>query len=173
MTRKTKHLYAIGHVVKVFGVRGEVVVKPFTGSTSRFNSLDRMFVGRDEAGARETSVEYVKPGKGGIRLKLSDIPDRTHAEQIVGAYVFVAEDQRIRLPRGAYFVEDIVGSQVLDQDGRTVGLLKAVLKMPAQDVYVVDDNGKEIMIPAVKEFIREIDLSTQTVRVNLIDGMVE
>ena len=79
----------------------------------------------------------------------------------------------MKLPRGRYFVHQIVGLTVLDQHSAVVGRVRDVLKLPAHDVYVVEREGRELMIPAVREFVRGIDPESGIVRVHLIEGMVE
>jgi len=166
-------LYAIGRVVKAFGIKGEVVVQPMTDSVSRFKKLKRVFVGLDEAGAREVAVEFVRMGTRGVRIKLHSIESRSAAEECVGSLLFVDEADRVHLPRGKYFVHDIIGMRVISEVGEEIGVVKDVLKLPANDVYVVEMNGREGMIPAVKEFVRDINVTTRTMRVRLIEGMIQ
>jgi 16S rRNA processing protein RimM len=80
---------------------------------------------------------------------------------------------RAKLPRGRYYVHDVVGLRVVDQQGTELGTLREVLKLPAHDVYVVARGEKEFMIPAVKEFVLEINPAERFVRVRLIEGMAE
>jgi 16S rRNA processing protein RimM len=67
----------------------------------------------------------------------------------------------------------VIGLHVVDQEEKALGVVKDVLRLPAHDVYVLDLNGREIMIPAVKEFIKSIDLDARTMRVKIIEGMLD
>jgi 16S rRNA processing protein RimM len=87
--------------------------------------------------------------------------------------IFVDEEQRIRPKKGAYFVHDMIGLRVLNGEGKPFGTVKDVLHMPAHDVYVVEDAGREWMLPAVKEFVSSIDLKSGTMRVQLIEGLAD
>jgi 16S rRNA processing protein RimM len=169
--KKRSSLLAIGTVMKSFGIRGEVVVRMMTNAPSRFKRLKTVFLGRDEATALERRIEYVRIGERGVRIKLVEIPDRTSAEQMVGNLVFVEDEHAVPLKKGTHFVHDLVGLRVVDESGEDVGILTDVLKMPGHDVYVVDDHGREVMVPAVKEFVREIDVAARKIRVHLIEGM--
>jgi len=157
--------------MKPFGIQGEIVVQTMTDSPERFKKLKRVYLGTDEATAIEMDVEYVQVGERGVRLKLMATPDRTSAERIVGELLFVAEEQAIRLKKGTHFVHDLLGLQVVDENGDEVGILKDILKLPGHDVYVIDNHGREMMVPAVKEFLKEINIPARRIKVRLIEGM--
>ncbi len=173
MTKTTRELLAVGKLAKAFGVRGELIVTPMTDAPERFRRLRQLFVGSDEETAAETAVAWARVEHRGIRLKLQGVDDRTAAERLVGSLLFVDAHHRIRLPKGRYFIHDIVGLTVVDETRGVVGTVQDVLKYPAHDVYVVAFHDREYMIPAVKEFIRDIDLSSRRLTVRLIEGMTD
>ncbi|MCZ6775529.1 MAG: ribosome maturation factor RimM [Ignavibacteria bacterium] len=173
MSRSSRTLYAVGKIVKAFGINGEVVVNLMTDSPARFKTLERVLIGRNDSDVEETTVEYATIGTRGVRVKLTNVHDRSGAEGIIGSFVFVGEKDRIRVPKGKYFVHDIIGLEVVDQDENLIGTVKDVLNLPAHDVYVLDSGGREVMVPAVNEFIQKIDLEARIIRVRLIEGMVE
>jgi 16S rRNA processing protein RimM len=173
-------LFAVGKIVKVFGVHGEVIVQPMTDVPGRFNTLKRVYIGTSGEGAAksgeepaEAMLEHARVEPRGVRVKLAGVNDRTAAGHLVGLLMFVDVRARVRIPKGRYFVHDLLGMSVIDQKGKRVGVLKDVLRLPAHDVYVIEGDGQEIMVPAVKEFITVIDLATRTMRVKLIEGMVQ
>ena len=166
-------LYAVGKIVKAHGIKGDVVVQPMTGSVKRFLKLKHAFLGKTATSAREVTVERVHVQERGVRLKLAGIDDRTSAEELRGEVLFVDKQERLRLPHGTYFVHDVIGLQVVDEEGKPLGIVKDVLPLPAHDVYVIDVEGRDIMVPAVKEFIRKIDMNRRTMEVRLIEGMAE
>lgn len=162
---------AIGRIVKPFGVGGELVVEPMTDDPERFAVLREVLVGPDENSARVMELEDVRISGRGVRIALAGIGDRTAAEELRGAYLFVGPADRIRLPAGRYFVHALVGMAVVTEGGEQVGSLAEVLKLPAHDVYVVRGERGEVMIPAVEEFVRRIDPEEGTITVRLIEGM--
>jgi 16S rRNA processing protein RimM len=164
-------LYAVGRIVKAFGIRGEVIVLPMTDSPERFSSITRVFVGREPAAVKEARIVHVAIQPRGVRMKLDLTDNRTAAEEIVGQLLFIHARDRIRPAKGTYFVHDLIGLSVVDEQGAAVGVVKEVLHLPAHDVYVVDGEGQEVMIPAVREFVQTIDLNTRTMKVRLIEGM--
>jgi len=166
-------LLAVGSIAKAFGIKGEVVVDPMTDSPSRFRTLKRVLIGERNGTVRRCVVERVWVERRGVRAKLSGVNSRTEAEHLVGALLYVEPQARVRLPRGRHFVHELVGLRVLDQDGRLIGIVKDVMKLPAQDVYVVNRNGREVLLPAVKEFVLGVDPDAGTISMKVIEGMLE
>lgn len=164
---------AIGKVVKVFGVQGDLIVLPMTDNPGRFKKLKSVYVGPSEDQAVDSRVTIVSVSPRGVRLKFALADNRTAAEKLIGWLLFVDQQHAIRLPKGTFFVHDLLGLTVVDDENHRVGTVTDVLKYPANDIYVVDCDGKELLVPAVKEFIRHIDLESHTMRVHLIEGMRE
>lgn len=173
MSRKQPVLYAIGKVSKAFGLKGEVIIRPMTESPARFKKLKRVFLGRDEGETKEITVEYARVDARGVRLKFVDVPDRTSVEPLVGSLIFVDEEHRVEPKKGTHFVHDIVGLRVVDEDNNNLGMVKDVLRLPAQDVYVIERNGHEWMVPGVKEFVTAIDIAAKTMTIRVIEGLME
>lgn len=165
-------LCAVGRIVKAFGIRGEIVVEPMTTGPERFRSLRKVFAGPTEAKALPYTVTAVQGGGSGVRVTLEEVRDRSAAERLAGSFLFVGEEEKVRPPDGAFFVDDVVGLLVITEEGETVGTVREVLRMPAHDIYVIAADGREVMIPAVREFIRRIDLTARTMHVRLIEGML-
>ncbi len=166
-------LLAVGQIDKPFGIRGEVVVKPLTDSPERFHRLRAVRLGKQAETSRPATVDAVAVESKGVRIHLKGVDDRTAAEALRGEYLFVDGRHRARLKPGHHFVHEVVGLAVEDEHGLRHGVVKEVLKLPAQDVYVIEEGGREFMLPAVREFIREIDLEAGVLRIHLIDGIRE
>ncbi len=181
MKTLSRDLTAVGLIVKVFGIKGDVIVKPTTDDPGRFRRLRKVFVARlplagaatDRPQESALTVERASVKPQGVRVKLGGIDDRTAASRIVGSYLCVQSEERVRLPEGSFFVHDIVGLRVVDAAGEAIGVVKEVLRLPANDVYIVDHSGREVMIPAVGEFVKKVDLASGSMVVSLIEGMLE
>jgi 16S rRNA processing protein RimM len=172
-TGEPGELLAVGTIVKPFGVNGEVVVQSLADTPARFRKLDAVYAGRDPATARLVAVRCTSVERRGVRLSIEGVADRTAAERMVGDLLFVDPARRAPLRKGRYYIHDIVGLRVEDERGTPLGTVQEVLKYPAHDVYRVHGGRGEILIPAVKAFVRAIDLPHGLMRVRLIEGMVE
>lgn len=165
-------LYAIGEIVKPFGIHGEVVVRPLTDRPARFRKLKAVLVGKPHVPPTVSGVSIVDVRGRGVRLKLSLAGNRTEAENLVGSLLYIEVKDRLKLPRGTYFTHDIVGLQVINQHDKKVGVVREVLKLNAHDIYVLDLQGKEVMVPAVRDFVEKVDLAAGCIRIHFIEGML-
>ena len=172
MTLAAQELLAVGQIVKPVGVHGEVAVRPLSDTPGRFRSLRAAQLGASVEHTQHITIERASEGPRGVRMKLKGIDDREAAEALVGKYLFVDSRHRVRLPRGKYFVEQVIGLAVIDHEGHALGRVRDVLKFPANDVYVIEYHGREILVPAVKEFILALEPQKGTMRVRLIEGML-
>lgn len=179
MTIAVRDLVAVGSIVKAFGIKGELVVEPLTDVPERFRSLRRVYLA-SEAAARGaeggdavvTEVTAVTIEPRGIRMKVACAPDRTAAEGLVGLLVMIPPEETVTLPPGTFFVHELLGYRAVDEQGMVLGHLKDVLRFPAHDVYVIGLEGEQdLMVPAVRAYIRSIDTATRTMTVRVIEGM--
>jgi 16S rRNA processing protein RimM len=162
----------IGKITSCFGIKGYVRVYPYTSSAARFRALSSVAVGETAEQAVMKAVEDVKIGERKILIKFAGIDDRTAAEGIVGGYLFVKESERPRPAKGSFYLDEIVGCEVRTERGERIGTVEEVSKNSAQDVWIVRDGGKEYAIPAVKEFIRNVDVRGKKITVRLIEGLL-
>lgn len=169
----SRTLLAVGKIVKPFSIRGELVVLPMTTNPARFRKLKHVLVGPTDAQVADYGILSARVEPRGVRITLRGITDRTAAEKLVGSLLFVDEKDAVRLPKGSYFIHNIIGLRVIGENDEALGVVKDVLKYPANDVYVVERNGNEVLLPAVKEFIKKIDLKSGTMTVRLIEGMLD
>lgn len=130
-------------------------------------------VGATEATAVAMEIEDVILRQGAVLIKLQGVDDRTAAERLRGALLFVEEQNVQAPPKGAYFVHDIVGCEVRDTEGNMVGTIDDVQKYPAQDLWTIRTATGTFLLPAVKEFVKKVDLPKRTVTVRLMEGLRE
>jgi 16S rRNA processing protein RimM len=169
----TRTLLAVGKIIKAFGIKGEIVLRPMSDSPRRFARLKKVYVGAGDSAVTEHTVERAAAETKGVRLKFAGVNDRNGAEKLTGLLVFVDENNAVRPPKGRYFIHDVVGLEVVDEHGKNLGVVSDVFKHPAHDVYVIAKNGREFMVPAVQEFVQKIDLRRHQMKVRLIEGMRE
>jgi len=108
-----------------------------------------------------------------VLLRLEGVESRDQAEALRGKTVCIPRDQARPLEEGRYYDFQLVGMAVYDEAGALIGRLKDVLRTPANAVYVVEAGGREVLIPAVREFVREVDVEGRRMVVRLIPGMLD
>lgn len=173
MTVEGEELLAIGRIAKPFGVHGEVVVRVLADDPERFRTVHTVHLGSSPEDTRPVDVRVVNIGRRGVRLRVGGVETRSDAEGLVGQFLFVDRAHRRGLQEGTFFVHTIIGMTVVDEQGVQRGRVKSVLKLPAQDVYVIEHEGREFLLPAVREFIRSVDTRQRILTVRLIEGIVE
>ncbi|MCL2003736.1 MAG: ribosome maturation factor RimM [Oscillospiraceae bacterium] len=157
-------LIEIGKITGTHGVRGELRVEPWCDSPAFLAGFSVVHL----RGAPRT-VESARVHKRLVLLKLEGV-DTVEAAQALRESVLYIDRSGIELPEGRYFIQDLIGLAVFDGEER-VGTLYDVLTAPAHDVYIVRGEDGERMIPAVPEFVKEIDIKGGVIRVELIEGM--
>jgi 16S rRNA processing protein RimM len=159
-----KALIEAGKIVNTHGVAGEVKIEVWLDSPAFMKRFPRLFVGE-----REYPVVSARVQKSFLLCRLAGVEDVNAAMPLKGRVVFVAREDA-KLPQGTYFLQDILGARVVDEEGREIGVLEDVLERPAPNIYVVRGE-REHLIPAVPEFIRATDAENGVITVHLIEGM--
>lgn len=152
-----EELVEIGRITKPWGVKGEVKVRVTSDLPGRFHGLDGVWVHGGADGPRWYGIESVKDLKGAVALKLEGVGSIEAAERLRDLEVAVTESERPPLDEDVWYVDELVGLEVVDEDGRAVGSLKAVWQGGAQDVFEVTTPGGPILLPGVKQYVREVD----------------
>lgn len=168
-------LLIIGRITGTHGVRGEVNVFPLTDDPKRFSVLKDCFLMTDNDSKRVgISIKGVKYFKNKVILQIDGIENREDALKAKGKYLAVTRDQAVKLEPGSYFICDLIGSVVIDETEGELGILDDVLQTGASDIYIVKRNGlKDLLIPAIKEVIKEINLETHEIHVHLLEGLLD
>ena len=166
-------MIAVGRITKSVGIKGEVRVAMLTDSPERFAKLKTVWCGTDETTAVRFSVLSMRIEQSAVVLKLKEIDSRSLADEHRGEYLFVEAKDMVAAAKGSYFIHDIIGMKVVTEVGEEVGSVRDVMELPANDVWVVASRTKEILIPAIKEVIRLVDLDGRTVVIRPLEGMLE
>lgn len=163
----------IGRIVGVHGIRGGIKVQATDMSGSNIRSCSSVLVGKD--GERGKWLRITQVGRAGrsIVVQFEGICNRDQAELLRGCTLKIHSDQCRPLPENSYYVYDLIGLDVQKQDGQRIGTVQDVLCMTAQHVLVIDANGKEVLVPAVKAFVKKVDLNNRLVIVHPIEGMLD
>lgn len=153
-----------GKIVNTHGVRGEVKIEVWLDSPALLRRCGRVFLGGEEK-----KLLAAKEHKGFLLAQLEGVAD-VNAAMALKNRVLQIRREDAKLPRGAFFLQDLIGAEVVDEAGASVGRLDEVIELPGNRVYVVRGET-EHLIPAVPEFIRNTDVEKGVVTVRLIEGM--
>ncbi len=153
-----------GKIVNTHGVRGEVRIEVWLDSPALLKRCGRVFLGGEEK-----KLLSAREHKGFLIAQLEGVADVNAAQALKNRVVQIARADA-RLPRGAFFLQDIIGASVVDESGAELGTLAEVLELPTQRVYVVRGET-EHLIPAVPAFILNTDAEAGVITVRLIEGM--
>jgi 16S rRNA processing protein RimM len=159
-------LLAVGRISRAHGVRGEVSVLRLSEVEERFakGSVLRLEDGRS------LTVETMRPHQQRLLVKFAEIEDRTQAESLRGEVLLVPADAAPEPPDGSFWVHQVVGLEVVTEDGRSLGRIVDVQGNPANDLWVTESGS---LIPAVREIVAEIDMQGKRVTVREIPGLFE
>lgn len=173
MTRREDYI-AVGEIISVHGHQGEVKVLPLTDFPERWGRLGEVEV---QVGEKSFAchVAGVRPFREGVLLKFGEIDDPETAASLRGGLICIPRAAAMPLPEGTYYIFDLIGLAVYTMDGGYLGELQEVLSLPANDVYVVKAHptGKEILLPAIKNVIKEISLEKRIMRVDPLPGLLD
>ena len=155
-----------GQIVNTHGIQGEVKIVPWCDSPEFLCDFNTLYI--DE---KPVKVRSARIHKGNVLAFLEGVDDVNAAMRLKGKTVFI-DRTGVELPDGRHFLADLMGLEVRDAGtGAVLGTIHDILTPPAHEVYVVRGSGKEYMIPAVDEFVKEIDVDGGFIRVKLIEGM--
>ena len=166
---------AVGHIVGVHGLRGELKVDLYTDFPERFVPGTSLFVGEE---LKEFRVAGARMHQQHLLLQLTGIEGRAEAEALRNIWLFVDEADAVELESGLYWVHDIIGLEVQTEDGESLGVVREVLFTGANEVYVVEtpptvNKGNDLLLPAIDEVVREVDLAAHRITVHLLPGLLE
>ncbi len=162
----------IGKIVNTSGLKGLLKVMPLTDDITRFEDLETIYIqiGKNLV---EKKIEDVKYIKNMVLLKLEGIDNIDEAEKYKNLYIKINKKDAIELPEDSYLIVDIVKCDVYTEEGELLGKMIDVLDTGSNDVYVVKNSeGKEILLPAIKEVIKSVDISNKKIIVKLMDGLI-
>jgi 16S rRNA processing protein RimM len=162
----------IGQIVKPHGLAGRVKVLSYLESDRLLPSLRDAWIGPNRDSAKRYSIENVRrEGRTHFSLKIEGIEDRNAADALRGLTVSVPYERLETLPEDEYYWEDLIGLAVVTEDGKPLGRIEGIFPTGSNDVYVCKSGGKEILLPAIDEVIRSVNIEAGTVVVRLLKGL--
>lgn len=166
-------LLQVGVITQTHGIRGEVKVFPTTDDVNRFKKLKETIL---DTGKEKITleVEGVKFFKQFVILKFKGFDNINDIEKYKGKSLYVTRQNAVKLKKNEYFIADLIDVAVYNEDDTLLGTLTDVLETGANDVYQIKTtDGKEILIPAIKECILSVDIEGRKMVVHLLDGLID
>jgi 16S rRNA processing protein RimM len=159
----------LGQIVSAVGLKGELKVYPFTDYRERFEELESLFV-EDQL----VQIEKVRYGNNNVViLKIRGVDDRTSAEKLRGRFLLIDRKNARELPEDTYFIGDLIGLTVVDDQDTIIGTLVEVIQNKSQDLYEIrTTKGITFLLPAVEEFVLAIDINARKMKIHVIEGLI-
>ncbi|MHB1315255.1 MAG: ribosome maturation factor RimM [Christensenellales bacterium] len=153
----------IGLILKPQGINGELKIQPLTDDEQRYNRLPYVFL-ETKGGYDKRSFSHLRLQNGFVYLLFEGVNDRDTAEALRGRYLYIDRQHAVELPEGSYFICDLIGCVVEDENGFEYGKVTEVLQTGANDVYVVS-GIKELYLPALKKLILSTDIEAKRIMI--------
>lgn len=177
-----EEFFKVGIITSTHGLKGEVKVYPTTDDVRRFKRLKKVTLsvergisaGKPQGTDLVLEIEGVKFFKQFAILKFKGIDSIEDAQQYRKASLLVPRSEAVRLGKDEYFVADLIGLTVRNEDGAEIGILKDVMETGANDVYVIAlSDGRELLLPAIRQCVLEVDVEAGFVRVHILEGLLD
>ena len=161
----------VGTISSPHGVQGEVKVYPGTDDVSRFKKLKEVYLdtGKERMILHPVGVKFQNPF---VILKFQEFTSRNDVEGLKNRNLLVHRKDAVKLKKDEYFITDLIGITVFREDDSVLGTLTDVIVTGANDVYeVTQEDGKTILLPAIRECIKNVDIEGRTMKVYVMPGL--
>ncbi|MDD2973433.1 MAG: ribosome maturation factor RimM [Lachnospiraceae bacterium] len=165
--------FQVGVITSTHGLKGEVKVFPTTDDPNRFKVLKEVILdtGKEQMTLKIESVKFFKQF---VILKFKGIDDINDLNHYIKKSLYVMRENAVKLEKNEYFIADLIDMKVIDEDDREFGVLKDVIQTGANDVYVIEmTDGREVLVPAIKECILDVNIGKQAMKIHLLEGLLD
>jgi 16S rRNA processing protein RimM len=170
---KTTDYLIIGKVSRSFGIGGEIKLVPITDRGERFKELEYLYV-REGDGYRGLRIERTRIAGDKVILKLEGVSTREEADQLRHQLLYVDREHAAELEEDSYYYYDILGCTVETTTGENLGVVRDIQNFGSCDIYFVQrTDGEEMLIPAIRDVIADMDLSRKRIVIEPVDGLLE
>ncbi len=166
-------LLEIGKIIRPQGLAGRLKVLSYLESQDVLDGLHELFIGRSAREAAVFPLHAVQKGREFFILALGGIEDKDAASKRVGSSVWMPSAAMKKLPDGEYYWHEIIGLEVVTEEGRVLGRIESVFPTGGNDVYVCRGEEKEILLPAIGDVVLKVDRERGIMVVRLLKGLTE
>lgn len=166
-------MFRIGVITSTHGLKGEVKVFPTTDDVNRFKTLKKCFIST-KSGYIEVKKKTCKFFKNMVILSFEEFNDINEIEKYKGCDLYVTREDAVALDEDEYYIADVLGSKVVDEAGKDVGVLFDVMQTGANDVFVVKTpDDREILMPVIADCVLDMDFEKKIITVRIMKGMLD
>ncbi len=162
----------VGTIYRTHGLRGDVKVYPLTDSPRRFLDLTDVVLEDRRGGRSDATIDRVRFQKDRVILHFQGKNSADMVAPYLQAQILVHRSQAVPLPEGRFYFADIIGLSVYTEAGECLGEVTDILETGSNEVYVVSRGDKEILIPAIREVIRKVDLAGGRIVIHVMEGLL-
>ena len=167
------NLLQVGAITSTHGVRGEVKVFPTTDDAKRFGKLKEVELETKE-GTTTLHIKGVKYFKQFVILKFEEYDSLNDVESIKGRKLFVTRKNAVKLQKNEYFIADLIGMRVIDEEKGLEGLVDDVIQTGANDVYDITlADGCNLLLPAIKDCVLNVDIESRVIKIHILEGLLD
>ncbi len=168
-----KNLLEIGQIVNSYGIKGFLKVVPYTDDITRYEDLKTVYIEKNKK-LEEMEIEEVKYHKNLVLLKLKGIDDINQTLEYKNCLIKIDRENAVKLPDNSYFIVDLIDMEVYTDENKLLGKIVDVFPTGSNDVYVVKDElGKQTLLPAIGDVIKDVDVANKKMIVHLTAGLGE
>jgi 16S rRNA processing protein RimM len=169
----TAEMVTIGQIDRPFGVHGAVKVRSLSDRPGRFEQLEAVRVTEPGGQALDRAIKHVRRAGAAYIVEFEGVNTPEEAGMLRGAWLQVPHEVASRPDGDAWYECDLIGMTVLNEAGHELGRLETIWELPAHPVLVIKQGDREVLIPAVKEFVRDVNVARARMIVRTIEGLVE
>lgn len=162
----------VGKIINVHGIKGEVKIFPLTDDINRFYSLKKVYL-EQENSILPLTISNIRIHKNVVLASFNEIVDRNQAEQYKGLFIIINREDAIELSENQYFISDLIGIKVYSPEGNLIGNIKDILQTGPTDIYVIETNNKDVLVPALKDIFKEIDIYKKIAKADIPKDLME
>ena len=167
-----EQMLQVGVISSTHGVRGEVKVFPTTDDIQRFKKLKEVILDTGKE-YKTLNIQSVKFFKNMVILKFKEFDNINDIEIYKGKSLYVTRQNAVKLQKDEYFIADLIGMQAVSEDGTLKGTIEDVIETGANDVYAIRlEDGRELLLPAIKQCVLEINMEEQILTFHLLEGLL-
>lgn len=166
-------LLEVGKIVNTHGLRGEVKIVPWTDTPDVFEDLDYVII-KSKKEDITLNISHIKYQKNNIIVKFKELERIEDAELLKNSVVLAPREALGELPEGVYYIADLIGLDVLDENGEFIGRVSDVFSTGANDVYAVKREGKkDLLLPVIDDVILQVDIGNKRIIAHIMEGLDE